>query len=103
MSVEPRKVKFGTNMIASSASNSGPQLLVIEACLAALAATIAFGWPRLGNSLFSRIEHVFGRFARRKRWAVGGVGLSVIVLRLGFLPLIPIPKPFIPDDFSFLL
>src|SRR5450432_398779 len=94
---------FATYMILSSAAHSGPQLLVIEACLTALAATVAFGWPRLGNSLFSRIEHLFGRLARRKGWAVIAVGASVVVIRLGLLPLLPIPKPFIPDDFSFLL
>jgi len=31
------------------------------------------------------------------------VGLLVIVLRLAILPVLPIPLPFIPDDFSFLL
>ncbi len=31
------------------------------------------------------------------------VGLSVLALRLALLPVYPIPIPFVPDDFSFLL
>lgn len=31
------------------------------------------------------------------------VGLSTIVLRVMMLPLLPVPLPFVPDDFSFLL
>jgi hypothetical protein len=35
--------------------------------------------------------------------AVAAVGLSVLLLRLAILPLLPIPLPVLPDDFSFLL
>ncbi len=38
-----------------------------------------------------------------KGWLWLCVGLSVIVLRLAILPLFPVPLPFVPDDFSFLL
>ena len=34
---------------------------------------------------------------------VAAVGLATLLLRLALLPLSPIPLPFIPDDFSFLL
>jgi hypothetical protein len=77
--------------------------MVIEAGLTAIAATVAFGWPRLGSSFFSRIERAFARLARRQGLAVVAVGLATLLLRLALLPLCPIPQPFSPDDFSFLL
>jgi hypothetical protein len=39
----------------------------------------------------------------RPRLAVLVAGLSVVLIRLAILPLCPIPLPFNPDDFSFLL
>ncbi|WP_263353644.1 hypothetical protein [Acidicapsa acidisoli] len=41
--------------------------------------------------------------ARRQGLAVVVVGLAALLLRLAILPLCPIPVPFVPDDFSFLL
>lgn len=35
--------------------------------------------------------------------AVVSVGLGALLLRLAVLPLVPVPLPFVPDDFSFLL
>ena len=89
-------------MLIAPPSDSGSQLMVIETGLAAIAAAVAFGWPRLGSGFFSRIEHFFGHLARRKGLAVVTVGASTLLLRLALLPLFPIPKPFAPDDFSFL-
>lgn len=90
-------------MLMSSPPAGDPKLIVIEAGLAALVAAVAFGWPRLGSSFFSRTERAFARLARRKRLAVVTVGLSALLMRLAILPFLPIPLPFIPDDFSFLL
>jgi hypothetical protein len=64
---------------------------------------VAFGWPRLGASFFARIERWFAWLARRRKLAVAAVGLAALFLRLALLPAFPIPLPFIPDDFSFLL
>ena len=41
--------------------------------------------------------------ARRRSIAVAVCGLSALLLRLALLPIFPIPLPFVPDDFSFLL
>jgi hypothetical protein len=90
-------------MVLPSASEQGTSLLLIEGGLTAIAFGVAFCWPRLGSSWFSRIEHAFGRLARRKRLSVAAVGLTALVLRLAILPLQPIPQPFTHDDFSFLL
>jgi len=78
-------------------------MLILEFGFTAIAVASAFAWPRLGYGLFRRIEQAFVKLARRKGTAVAVVGLSVIVLRLAILPLFPVPIPFVPDDFSFLL
>ena len=77
--------------------------MAIEVGLTAIAVAVAFGWPRIGNSWFSRVEQAVEKIAHRKRVAVLLVGLTQILLRLALLPLCPIPNPISPDDFSFLL
>ncbi len=90
-------------MLLPSSTKVNPSLLIVEFGLTAIAMAAAFTWPRLGAGWFTRIERPFARLARRKGLAVACVGLSVLLLRLAILPLYPIPIPFCPDDFSFLL
>jgi len=90
-------------MVLTSANATTPRLLILEFSLTAIAVASSFAWPGMAGGFFRRIEQVFARFAQRKQLAVASVGLSVIVLRLALLPLFPIPLPFVPDDFSFLL
>ncbi len=78
-------------------------LMTIEVCLTLNAIAIAFGWPDMASGFFRCSENAFSRLARRRAWAVAAVGVSAVVLRLAILPLCPIPYPFVPDDFSFLL
>src|SRR3954468_22477293 len=90
-------------MILSPVPKEGPSLLLIEGCLTAIAFAVAFCWPRIGASWFSRVERAFARLARRKSLSVVVVGLTALLFRLAILPACPIPHPFIHDDFSFLL
>jgi hypothetical protein len=90
-------------MLLSTAQNNTASLGLIEGCLTAILATMAFIVPRLGSAWFARIERPFARLARRKGLMVAAVGLATLLLRLALLPLSPSPLPFIPDDFSFLL
>jgi hypothetical protein len=90
-------------MILAPATKDGPSLILIEGALTAIAIAAAFCWPHLGSIWFSRIERAFGRLARRKSLSVAVVGLAALLLRLAILPLSPIPKPFMQNDFSFLL
>lgn len=93
-------------MLGTTSSLNADQslsLLGLEAALTFIAIPAAFIGTRRGNYWFKGIERRFGQLARRRLFAVVAVGIATIVLRLAILPLIPIPTPFIPDDFSNLL
>jgi hypothetical protein len=90
-------------MIPGSAPQHGLSLLTIEGAVALLAVVCPFAFPRLGASLFARIERALKPLAQRKTLSVFFVGASAFLLRLAVLPICPIPQPFVHDDFSFLL
>jgi hypothetical protein len=83
----------------------GIPLLLLEAGLTLLIVALALGCHRgtRYSGLFSRLENLFGTLARRKALAVLVTGLGAGLLRLAILPISPIPKPVIQDDFSYLL
>jgi len=90
-------------MLAAPDPQHNASLPLIECGLTAIAIACAFCWPDLASTLSGRVEKFLGGVARRRRLAVLIPGLALLVLRLGMLPLAPIPLPFVPDDFSFLL
>jgi hypothetical protein len=90
-------------MLSPSTHEQAVPLPLIEGSLTAIAVALSFAWPGLGRKWFSFVEAVFGRLARKKSLAVLLVGLSVIVVRIAILPWCPIPRPFVTDDFAFLL
>jgi hypothetical protein len=90
-------------MLVLSPRGSDVSLMTIEGALTVIAVALSFCWPRIGNRFFTRIENAFARLAHRKGWAVATVGLTALLGRLAILPFCPIPLPFVPDDFSFLL
>jgi hypothetical protein len=90
-------------MLDTAAPATGLSLDLIEAGLTVIAVALSFAWPGLGAAWFARVERAFTRLARRRALAVLSVGLAALVLRLALLPVAPIPLPFVPDDFSFLL
>ncbi len=76
---------------------------MLEGCGTLLGIALAFCLPRFASGWFSRIEGLFCRLAHRKALAVATVGITACLLRLAILPICPVPLPFVPDDFSFLL
>jgi hypothetical protein len=90
-------------MIVSTTPDHGPSLILIEGGLTAIAVAVAFCWPGLASKYFRRIERAFGKLARRQALAVAVVGFTALLVRLAIIPACPIPHPFLPDDFSFLL
>jgi len=90
-------------MIVSPGPDHKASVMGIEFGLTLVALAFLFAWPRLGSTTFLRIERICNRLARRRVLAVATVGVAQLLLRLALLPLCPIPQPFTPDDFSFLL
>ena len=90
-------------LVDSSAENSGVSLMLLESGLTVISIGLAFALPRRGSAGFLRLERVFLALARRRRLSVVAVGIAAFLLRLALLPFIPVPLPFVPDDFSFLL
>ncbi len=90
-------------ILQAAAPTQDASLFTIEGALTVICVGLAFCLPRLGSPAFSRIEQVFGQLARRKGLSVAVVGVTALLLRLAILPFCPIPLPFVPDDFSFLL
>ncbi len=90
-------------MIVSTGPDHIASVVGCEAILTAIAVAWACAWPQSGSALFCRVERAFGELARRRALAVAAVGLTEMLLRLALLPLCPVPQPFTPDDFSFLL
>ena len=80
---------------------TGPELVPALALVGAL--FLAWFFPRLGETVFSRIERFGTCLARKKALAIVALAFFPILVRLSLLPLFPVPVPRIHDEFSYLL
>ena len=76
---------------------------ILTGVLPLLGIIAVFFAPRLGNSLFSRVERLGVRLAGHQRLAVASIALAAVLLRLLILFWIPVPVPEVADEFSYLL
>src|SRR6266496_1013992 len=74
-----------------------------EALLVSLSLLLVLVRPQLGARWFRRAEQALAAVARRRTLSVLLCGFSALAMRAALLPWLPIPKPFINDEFSFLL
>jgi hypothetical protein len=66
-------------------------------------AACAWFAPRLGEPFFRKVERAAGKFAAHRALSCASVALAVLLIRLVLLPLWPIPKPYIYDEFGYIL
>ena len=76
----------------------GPESLLISVAL-----LLALLRPQLGATWFDKVERTLAGVARRRRASVVLCGMAALVVRAVVLPVLPIPVPYINDEFSFLL
>ena len=74
-----------------------------ETLLVCIALLLAFLCPRLGSNFFERAERILLVVARKRRTSVLLAGIAALGIRAALLSVLPIPAPFINDEFSFLL
>src|SRR6266568_3736253 len=78
-------------------------MLKLEFLLVLAAVALAFTLPTLGSRGFLILEENFREIARRRGLAVVFAGLFAVLLRVALLPVLPVPIPSNPDEFSHLL
>jgi hypothetical protein len=78
-------------------------LMGIEALAVAAALVVAFVYPQFAAAWFSKAEHAFVQLANRRWLSMLLCGALALALRAALLPIEPIPKPVVHDEFGYLL
>jgi hypothetical protein len=77
--------------------------LLLCAALIGIFAVVAKSAPRCWRDLWQKFVRVLSALARHKTVSCVGLGAVVLIVRAALLPVWPMPKPTIYDEFSYLL
>ena len=75
----------------------------VEAVALLCVIVLAFLAPRFGRRCFIQCERMFERFAMHRTQALLAATVLPVVIRLALLPALPVPQPYTPDEFGYLL
>ena len=79
------------------------ELVGFETLLVSEALLLALLCPRLGSHFFSQTERLLATIAKRRGVSVFICGVLPLSLRAALLRVLPVPAPFVNDEFSYLL
>ena len=93
-------VRFAASVVALVILFFKTDLNSLEISGLVLAGVVAVGWPQFGARQFATMRQAFRSFARRRVPSVAAVGVLAAALRLAMLPVAPVPRPVVVDEFS---
>lgn len=78
-------------------------MIAVQAALAAAALIVSFAFPGVGDAFFTKVEDRFRAIANRKGLSIALVALLALIARVATLPVEPVPRPHVDDEFGYLL
>lgn len=75
---------------------------VIELALACVLLLLAIDRPDLGRKAWTHVQIAARRLERRPLIMIALAGAAPVVLRLALLPLVPVPEPYVMEEFNHL-